>query len=75
MRTFQIYIDDDRYTVPTLQIATLAGEAGALEIAERLLGDSDHHLGVEICEDGKPLFGLGSFARRPQSPAMESDCP
>ena len=75
MRTFQIYIDDDRYSVPTLHLATVAGEARALEIAKRLLEDSDHHLGVEVCEEGKPLFGLGSLARRPQSSALESGCP
>jgi len=61
MRTFQIYIDDSRYTVPTLHVATLMSEDRALEVAEHLLGESEHHLGVEVAEDGERLFGLGSL--------------
>ena len=30
MRTFQIYVEDTRYTVPTLHVATLTGEARRL---------------------------------------------
>ena len=61
MRTFQIYIDDNRYTVPTLHVATLTGEERALAIAEKLLAESEHHIGVEVAEDGRRLFGLGSL--------------
>jgi hypothetical protein len=73
MIDFQIYIDDDRYTVPTLYIASLASQARAREVAERLLNESDHHLGVEVCEDGKPLFSVGSGTRQPRPANWEGD--
>jgi hypothetical protein len=63
-RTFQIFIDDNRYTVPSLYIVTVRSEQRAREIAERLVQESDHHLGAEICENGEPLMTLGSYAER-----------
>lgn len=73
MRDFQIYIDDDRYSVPTLHIASLASEARALEIAERYMRESDHHLGVEVREDDKVVFSLGSFAPVTRRDHLEGD--
>jgi hypothetical protein len=39
-------------------------EARARQIAERMHAESEHHHGVEVCEKGVRLFGLGSFALR-----------
>jgi len=64
LHTFEFYLDDDRYAVPTLQLVAADHHEDALIIAERLLEESDHHLGVEICLEGQRLAGLGSFARR-----------
>lgn len=60
---FEIFIDDDRYSVPTLKLVSAADEAEAIRLAESLLVASDHHLGVELCRDGRRLMGLGSYAR------------
>jgi hypothetical protein len=65
MQTFEFYIDDDRYGVPTLHLATLADEGLARQIAETLLGDSPHHRGVEVCEGGARLFGIGTLSLAP----------
>lgn len=62
--TFEIFVDDDRYAVPTLHLVPVEGEAVALKIARRLLAESPHHLGVELCQDGRRLVGLGSLACR-----------
>src|SRR3954467_14528708 len=66
--TYELYLDDDRYAVPTLHLLAAADEAGALRLAQRLLADSPHHLGVEICLEGERLAGLGSFAVRRAAP-------
>jgi hypothetical protein len=62
MATFEIYIDDDRYSVPSLYLITAANEAGAREAARKLLRDSEHHLGVDLRSDGARLLALGSYA-------------
>jgi hypothetical protein len=62
MRDYQIYVRDDRYSVPTLHLTTLAeGDERAWEIAKALLAASSHHLGVEVRLEGQRLFILGSM--------------
>ena len=86
MRTFEIYVTDDRYSVPTLLLATVNEEARAREIAERLLDESVHHLGVEVCEGGRLLFSLetrgdedpsrhGEAERTPEPPPVQDGVP
>ena len=65
--TFEIFVDDRRYAVPTLHLVSAADERGAREIADRLLSESIHHVGAEVWWEGKLLVGLGSFATRPRS--------
>ena len=62
--TFEIYLDDDRYAVPTLHLVVADDAVIALAIAQRMLVDSPHHLGAEVCLDGQRVGGLGSFATR-----------
>src|SRR5688572_19892493 len=62
--TFEIYLDDDRYAVPTLHFVVVDDQAIALAIARRLIDDSPHHLGAEICREGERVAGLGTFALR-----------
>jgi hypothetical protein len=64
LHTFEFYLDDDRYAVPTLKLVAADGENDALVVAWRLLDESVHHRGVEVCLDGERLTGLGSFATR-----------
>jgi hypothetical protein len=61
MADFEVYIDDDRYTVPSLYLITAQSDAKARAAAEDLLRTSDHHHGVELRRDGARIFGLGSF--------------
>jgi hypothetical protein len=62
MPDFEIFIDDDRYSVPSLYLITAIGEARARAKAEEILRASDHHRGVELRQDGERIFALGSFA-------------
>ena len=62
MPDFEIFIDDDRYSVPSLYLITANGEARARAKAEEILRASDHHQGVELRQDGERIFALGSFA-------------
>jgi hypothetical protein len=62
MPDFQVFIDDDRYSVPSLYLITANSEARARAKAEELLRASDHHLGIELRQDGERIFALGSFA-------------
>jgi len=61
MHVFAFYVDDDRYTVPTLKLESCVGEEQALARAKTMLGQSPHHLGVEACLDGERLFGIGTY--------------
>ena len=73
---FEIYLDDDRYAVPTLHLVVADDPAMAFVMAERLIADSPHHLGAEICLDGRRVAGLGSYATRsvpPQTAVREAD--
>lgn len=59
--TFEVYVDDSRYSVPTLYLIA-ADEAGAIEVARKMVSDSPHHLGAELRLDGLRLIGFGSLA-------------
>jgi hypothetical protein len=60
--TFELYLDDDRYAVPTFKLIEAADEAAAVALAHRLLRESPHHRGAELCRDGARLAVLGSYA-------------
>jgi hypothetical protein len=64
MRTFHFYIDDRRCGAPRSLTVQARDEARAEELARVMLANSRHHIGIEVCEDGRRLFGLGSFAHR-----------
>jgi hypothetical protein len=56
MRTFSYFIQDDRYSVPTLQFAVVPDETRAREFARRQLMTSPHYRSIEVHENGRPLF-------------------
>lgn len=56
MRTFSCFIVDSRYSAPTLVFLFADDEAAARRIARRRLLESEHHLAVEVHEDGRELF-------------------
>jgi hypothetical protein len=76
--TFEIYVDDDRYAVPTLHLVIAADQGAATTIAERMVAESPHHLGAELCLEGRRLAGMGTFATRrlpPDAPSREAGAP
>ena len=70
--TFEIYLDDDRYSVPTLHLIVADDPAIALALAQKMVADSPHHLGAEVCLEGERVAGLGSFALRRVPPGASS---
>ena len=62
LQTFQLLIDDDRYTVATLNFVAARDAKRARAIAEKILRDTAHHRGVEVFQGDLRLFGLGTMA-------------
>ena len=60
MQTFAFYVEDDRYTVPTLKLEVCYDQFEARARAETILRQSPHHRGVEVCLEGERVFGIGS---------------
>ena len=58
MQTYEIYIQDDRYSVPTLVFASLEDRGAAKDRANDLLLESPHHISVEVCQAGTVLLTL-----------------
>ena len=56
---FQFFVFDDRYSVPTFQLVQADGEAHARQLAQALLANNPHHVGVEVCMEGQRLFVVG----------------
>jgi hypothetical protein len=52
---YELYLDDDRYAVPTLHLIVTDDPASARRTAERLLSQSGHHHGGELWGDGRRL--------------------
>lgn len=72
-QSFELYVDDDRYAVPTLHLIFAWDRRAALEMANNLVEASAHHRGAELCQDGRMVAGLGSYARpRPKSALLRS---
>jgi hypothetical protein len=69
--TFEAFVHDDRYSVPTLHLVAALDEAMARSVADELLRASPHHLGVELCRNGQQLAAIGVCAvrKRSESPA------
>jgi hypothetical protein len=62
MADYEVYVDDDRYQVPSLYLISATNEARAHAVVEELWRSSKHHQGVELRRDGERLLGLGSLA-------------
>lgn len=63
-QSFEIFVHDDRYSVPTLHLLAVSDEAAARVAAEALLQVSAHHQGVELCQGGRRIAALGTCAER-----------
>jgi hypothetical protein len=62
MADYEVYVDDNRYQVPSLYLISASDEARARAIADEVWRSSAHHRGVELRRDGERLLGLGSLA-------------
>lgn len=60
---FEIYVDDARYSVPTLHLLAGVDEAHARRAAQAYLADSPHHRGVELWQAGRRIAVLGAEVR------------
>lgn len=67
MASFELYIEDSRYAVPTLVFIEAPTTAEARLLATEVLAESPHHLSVEVCLGGKPLLKVQSRRRGPRS--------
>lgn len=53
MKLFALYVDDDRYSVPTLFTVDLPDDASAMSFASELLNSSSHYLAVEVWDEDR----------------------
>jgi hypothetical protein len=60
---FEIYVDDVRYSVPTLYLIAETDEAAARRAAHARFTESEHHAGVELWQGGRRILALGAAAR------------
>ena len=63
---FEIYLEDSRYAVPTLYLVPAEDVLAARGVAERMLDESIHHLGAELCYGGELLAAFGASETRPR---------
>ncbi len=56
MSTYSIFIEDDRYSAPTLHFVVDASEARAFDFAVKYLLDSPHHQSVRVDCNGAEVF-------------------
>jgi hypothetical protein len=51
LNVYTLYIEDDRYSVPTIDILQALDDAQALGLAAERLSASPHYLAVEVWAD------------------------
>ena len=59
MKTYILYVHDDRYSVPTLDTVTVGDDARATEIAARRLASSPHYRAAEVWDDERLVCRIG----------------
>ena len=53
MKTYVLYLHDDRYSVPTLDAITVDGDERAMELAGERLASSSHYYAAELWEEDR----------------------
>ena len=61
MKIYTLYIEDDRYSVPTLLTAEHSHDGGVMEYVGDLLGGSQHYLAADIWDGDRKV---GRIERR-----------
>jgi hypothetical protein len=64
MTAFELFVHDDRYSVPTLHLISAADDFDAREAADAMLRASPHHLGVELWRGGDQIVAIGACGER-----------
>lgn len=64
MNGYEVFVHDDRYSVPTLHLISAANLGDARRAADALLRASSHHLGVELWGGGEQILAIGVCAER-----------
>jgi hypothetical protein len=62
MNTFEFFIQDDRYTVPTFELVHLRDAERARELAAQRLCASLHHQSIEVRMGSERLFLISRSA-------------
>lgn len=70
MNGYEVFVHDDRYSVPTLHLISAADLGDARRAADALLCASPHHLGVELWSGGEQILALGVCAQRTRTAAL-----
>ena len=60
MQSYELYIEDDRYSVPTLLFVEAATKGRAKAIATTHLLSSPHHRSVSVYLENEYLFTVGA---------------
>ncbi len=53
MKIFALYVEDDRYSVPTLFTVERRDDVGAMSHASDLLTSATHYLSIEVWDDDR----------------------
>ncbi|MBV9511694.1 MAG: hypothetical protein JO303_15585 [Caulobacteraceae bacterium] len=56
MKVYTLYIEDDRYSVPTLLSAELSGDERAAAFVSEILSRSQHYLAVDAWDDDRHVI-------------------
>jgi len=59
MKTYILYVHDDRYTVPTMDSLTVDGDERAMELAGERLASSPHYYAAELWDGDRMVQRLG----------------
>ncbi len=63
MRTYQAFISDRRYRVPTLRLVNAASRAQAEAAAEQMFRESPQHAGIELWDGDQLILRRGVPAK------------
>jgi hypothetical protein len=55
VKTYILYVYDDRYSVPNLDTISVDDDALAIALAENRLASSHHYRAVEVWDDERPV--------------------
>jgi hypothetical protein len=59
LKTYILFVYDDRYTVPSLDTVIVRDDGRAIELAQQRLRSSPHYGGIEVWEDDRLVFRGG----------------